>query len=134
MRNVIDLAARVLMALLFLPAGIGKLTHYAATAGYFTHVHIPTALLPLVILLEIGGGLAILLGFHTRIAAFALAVFCIAAAFLVHLHPGEPMQMINFWKNIALTGGFLAVYLHGAGSLSLDGRMRGRLTAAQATH
>ncbi|MGB6769258.1 MAG: DoxX family protein, partial [Methyloceanibacter sp.] len=81
-------------------------------------------LLPLVILTEVGGGLCILLGLFTRWAAIALAGFCVLTAIIFHWHPDDPMQMINFMKNITIAGGFLVLAGAGPGALALDDRNR----------
>ena len=120
MKNSTQLLGRILMAAIFIWAGIGKIIGYAGTEQYIESLGLAGGLLPLIILWELGGGLALLLGFFTRPIALALAIFCVATAFLVHFHPGNHMQMINFMKNIAMTGGFLFVAVQGAGDWSLD--------------
>ena len=122
MNNAIVLLARLLLAQIFLLAGLGKISGYAGAQGYMESVGVPGTLLPLVILLEIGGSLALLLGFMTRWAALALAGFCVAAALLFHLQPNDQMQMIMLMKNLAMAGGLLLRYGQGAGAYSLDGR------------
>lgn len=115
------LAARVLLAVMFLMAGISKLgAGYAGTQGYMEAMGVPGALLPLVILLEIGGAIALIIGFKTKLAAVALAVFTVAAALLFHANFDDQMQSILFMKNMAITGGFLALISMGAGRLSVD--------------
>ncbi|MES2919817.1 MAG: DoxX family protein [Pseudomonadota bacterium] len=115
-------AARLLMAWIFIGAGLSKTgAGYAGTAGYMASVGLPAALLPLVIALEIGGGLALVLGFQARLAALALAVFSIASGFIFH---GTPDQQIMLLKNLAMAGGLLAFTVFGAGRLSLDGETR----------
>lgn len=83
---------------------------------------VPGALLPLVIAAEILLPLAVVAGFMTRWAALALAGFCIAAAVLFHLEPGDRMQMINFMKNVTIAGGFLILAAAGPGAWALDNR------------
>ncbi|SON54609.1 Inner membrane protein YqjF [Hartmannibacter diazotrophicus] len=123
------LAARVLMSLIFITSGWSKLSGYAGTQAYMEAMGVPGALLPLVILTELGGGLAILLGFQTRIAAFLLAGFCLVSGYLFHYiaaqagGDGAMMQMINFWKNVAMGGGFVAILAAGAGVFSIDGKL-----------
>jgi putative oxidoreductase len=125
MNNAIVLLARILLAHIFLLSGFGKLgAGYAATQGYMAHMGVPGVLLPLVIALEIGGGLAVLVGFLTRWAALGLAVFCVAAALLFHRNFADQMQMIMFMKNYAMAGGFLMLYVHGAGAWSIDAKRR----------
>lgn len=120
MKQVSPLIARVFLAQLFLLAGISKISAYAATQGYMDAMGVPGALLPLVILLEIGGGLAILLGWKTSWTAIALAIFTVVAGAIFHHNFGDQMQMIMFMKNIAIAGGFIMLAVHGAGAYSID--------------
>jgi len=117
-----ELGGRLLLSALFILSGVGKLGAYAGTAAYMASAGVPGALLPLVIALEIGGGLAILLGWYTRIVAFLLAGFTLIAAFVFHSHFADQIQMIMFWKNVSITGGLLLLVVHGAGAWSIDGR------------
>ncbi len=114
---VMSLVARVLMAYIFIVAGWGKVTAYQATAAYMESMGVPAALLPMTILVELGGGLALLFGFQARFAALGLAVFSLITAFLFH---GSAEDGINFMKNLAMTGGLFFLMLHGAGKFSLD--------------
>jgi putative oxidoreductase len=113
---------RALMAIIFIQAGISKIFNYAGSQAYMEAAGVPGMLLPLVILLEAGGGIALLLGFFTRWTALALAGFCILAALLFHLKPDDQMQMISFMKNITIAGGFLVLAGAGPGALALDNR------------
>jgi putative oxidoreductase len=113
----VALIARILMAYIFLVAGWGKITAYSATVGYMESMGVPGAMLPLTILVEFGGGLALLFGFQARFAALGLAVFSLITAFLFH---GGAEDSINFMKNFAMTGGLLFLMLQGAGKLSID--------------
>ena len=115
---------RVLLAAMFIQAGIGKLFGYAGAQGYMEAHGIPGMLLPLVVLTELGGGLCVLLGLFTSFAAIALAGFCVLAAIFFHWQPGDQMQMINFMKNITIAGGFLVLAGAGPGALALDNRRR----------
>ncbi len=124
MQNVTKLGGRILMAVIFVLGGIGKISGYTGFVQYMQHLGMPGGLTPLVILLELGGGLALVFGVYTRIISIALAAFCVATAVLVHYHPGDEMQMINFMKNIAMTGGFLVLAAYGAGKLSLDEKLK----------
>ncbi len=117
--NYIPTAARVLLAVLFVLAGYGKIAGYDGTMGYMASQGVPGMLLPLVIALELGGGLLLIAGFQTRWVALALAAFTVAASLIFHIGDG---QMTMFLKNMAITGGLLLVYVHGAGPLSLDAR------------
>lgn len=117
-----DLGGRVLLALIFIIAGFDKIGGYEGTQAYMASQGVPGALLPLVILLELGGGIALVLGLFTRWVALALAGFSIASAVLFHFDPNDQMQMIQFMKNLAIAGGFLVLARHGAGAWSLDAR------------
>ncbi len=114
---------RLLISFMFVMSGISKIGGYAGTQGYMEAMGVPGMLLPLVILTEVGLGLAVIVGFKTRIAALGLAGFCILAAILFHANFSDQMQMIMFMKNIALAGGFLIIVAHGAGAYSLDSRL-----------
>jgi len=116
------MTGRVLMSAIFVMAGISKLGSYAATQGYMESMGVPGILLPLVILLELGGGVTVLLGWQTRISAFLLAGFCIVSALIFHANFGDQMQSILFMKNLAMAGGFLFLVAGGAGAWSLDAR------------
>ena len=122
MEKYVNLAGRVLLAHIFLLAGINKITGYSGTQGYMEAMGIPGMLLPLVILLEIGGALALIAGWQTRLAAYALALFSIVSALIFHSNLGDQMQMILFMKNWAMAGGLLVLAANGAGAYSLDNR------------
>jgi len=115
---------RVLIALIFIMSGISKISGFTGTQAYMESVGVPGILLPAVIAVELLGGLAIVLGWHARLAAFLLAGFCLLAGFLFHANFGDQMQMIMFLKNMALAGGFLMIVSHGAGPYSIDNRQR----------
>jgi putative oxidoreductase len=117
-----ELGGRVLLAALFLLSGVGKLGAYSGTAAYMASVGVPGALLPIVIGLEIGGALAIIVGWQTRITAFLLAGFTLLSALIFHSHLADQIQMIMFMKNVSISGGFLLLVAHGAGPLSIDAR------------
>lgn len=117
---ITDLVARVLLAAIFVISGLGKISGFEATQGYMQAMGVPGMLLPLVIILEIAGGAALIAGFQTRIAALLLAGFSLLAGLLFHFDLADQMQAILFWKNLALAGGLLMLSLHGAGPWSLD--------------
>ena len=123
MKDVALLVGRVLLALMFVIAGWGKISGYAGTQGYMEAMGVPGAILPLVILLELGGGLAIMLGLFTRSIAVLMGGFTLMAAFIFHYEPAEQMQMLMFMKNVSVAGGFLALAAAGAGAFSLDARL-----------
>jgi len=120
-----ELLGRILIASLFLIAGLGKIGAYAAMQGYMRSQGVPGALLPLVIALEVLGAIAIVIGYRTRIVAAALAVFTIVAGFVFH-GGADQMQRILLTKDIAIAGGFLLLVARGAGEWSLDARTAAR--------
>jgi putative oxidoreductase len=128
-QDVIALVGRILIAYLFIPAGIGKIMGFAGTVGYVASSGLPLPQLGAIIaiVVELGVGIAFLLGYKTRIAAIVLAVFTVLAALFFHKYWSAPdamkmMQQINFNKNIAIAGGLLAFAAFGPGRLSIDKR------------
>ncbi len=124
MEKYTNLAGRILLAHIFLLAGINKITGYSGTQGYMEAMGVPGMLLPLVIILEIGGAVALIVGWQTRWAAYALALFSIVAAVIFHGNLADQMQMILFMKNWALAGGLLVLAANGAGAFSLEQRAK----------
>ncbi len=129
LQNPLSLAGRLLLAALFLPAGIGKITGFAGTVGYISSagLPLPTVAAAVAILVEVGGGLALVAGFGTRLAAFVLALFTLVASFFFHAYWGVPaeqafVQQLLFFKNIAVVGGLFVLAAHGAGAWSLDAK------------
>lgn len=123
-------AGRVLIAILFLLSGLSKIAAPAMTQGYIASAGLPAPLLGylIAIIVEVGGGLLLLIGYQTRVVALILAAFTVVAALAFHHDFADQNQLIHFLKNIAVTGGLLQVAAFGAGALSLDVR---RLRAAQ---
>jgi putative oxidoreductase len=124
LRNVSEVAGRVLLASLFLASGLGKIGAYAATAGYMSAAGVPAALLPLVIVTEVLGGAAIIAGWQTRVTALLLAGFTLLSALLFHTNFADQIQTVMFLKNVSIAGAFLLLAANGAGPLSVDGRKR----------
>jgi len=121
--GLLSVVARLFASAIFIGAGISKLGSYEGTQGYMAAMGVPGGLLPLVIALELGGGIALLLGFQTRLVAFLLAGFSIIAGLIFHTG-ADQMQQIMLMKNFAMAGGLLAFTMFGAGRLSLDGETR----------
>ena len=117
-----ELGGRILIATIFILSGFTKITGYAGTQGYMEAMGVPGALLPLVIVTELGGGLLVVLGLWTRLAALALAGFSLLSAVLFHASFADQVQMIMFLKNFAIAGGFLFLVAHGPGPWSIDAR------------
>ena len=129
LQNTLQLASRALLALLFIPAGVSKIGGFEGTVGYIASAGLPFATLGAVIavVLEIGGGLALLTGLATRGAALLLAAFTVVAGVFFHAFWSLPadqvfVNQLMFFKNLAIVGGLLAVAAHGAGAWSLDAR------------
>lgn len=123
-QSPIVLVGRILLSIIFILAGFGKITALGGTAGYFGSMGLPMPMVTAVVvaLVELLGGIAILVGFQTRIVSYVLALFCVATAFVAHFDFADQMQAINFQKNLAMAGGFLVLAAYGAGALSIDAR------------
>lgn len=122
MNKYSSVIARILLAHIFVLAGMNKIMGYAGTQGYMDAMGVPGMLLPLVILLEVGGGLALIVGWQTRWASYALAGFTVLSAIIFHSNLGDQTHMIMFMKNFAIAGGLLLLAEHGAGAFSMDNR------------
>lgn len=116
-------AGRLFIALMFVMAGFNKIFAYDGTQGYMEAMGVPGGLLPLVILAEVVLGLAVIVGYQTRLAALGLAGFSIISAILFHGNFADQMEMTMFMKNFTIAGGFLFLVANGAGALSLDNRL-----------
>jgi putative oxidoreductase len=119
----LPLLGRLLMSSIFIYEGIALLRYPGGFTKYFASVHVPApeAAVWIAIVIQLAGGLAILLGFKARWAAAVLALFCLGTAFGVHLPAGDTANMIHFYKNLVMAGGFLYVVAYGAGRFSMDG-------------
>ena len=124
MNKLSDLIARVLLAAIFFISGVGKISAYAGTQSYMESQGVPGMLLPLVIGFEILVPVLLVIGWQTHYAALALAGFSIVTGLMFHFDFGDQMQSIMFMKNLAMAGGFILLFIHGAGELSLDSRLR----------
>jgi putative oxidoreductase len=126
--NVLNLLGRIAIAALFLPAGLNKLMAVEGTTGYFASLGLPAVavLVWVVIAIEVLGGIALILGYQTRIVAIGLAIFTVLASIAGHAFWAAPVDAVFiaqllFFKNIAVTGGLLILASSGAGSISIDG-------------
>ena len=122
MTGLIQLIGRIMLALIFILAGVGKITDPASTTGYMQSAGLPGLLLWPTIALELLGGIALVIGYKTRLVAFALAGFCLLTAALFHSNFADQMQMILFLKNIAIAGGLLLLAVGGSTAYSMDNR------------
>ena len=129
LQNPLSLIGRLLLAFMFVPAGFGKIAGFAGAVGYANSVGMPmaTAGVAAALVIELFGGLALLIGYRTRIAAVLLAIFTLVASFFFHNYWAMPaeaqmMQQLMFTKNLAIVGGLLAFAAFGAGGWSLDAK------------
>lgn len=118
----VPLVARIFIGLLFVVAGFGKLGDVAGFTGYLTSGGLPAILAWPTIALELLGGIALIVGFQTRIVAVLLAGFTLLAALLYHFQPADQMQMTMFLKNLAIAGGLFLLFANGAGAVAVDKR------------
>jgi putative oxidoreductase len=129
LQNTTVLVGRILLGLIFVLSGFGKIAGFEGTAGYIASkgLPLPTLLAALTIVVEVVGGLALIVGFFTRQAALALAGFTLLAALLFHAFWAAPAaqamgEQISFMKNLSIAGGMLILAAFGPGSLSLGAR------------
>ena len=124
MVGFIQLLGRIMLALIFVLAGIGKIIDPAGTSSYMESMTVDGMLLWPVIALEVLGGIALIVGYKTSIVAFALAIFCIAAAVIFHSNFGDKMQMVLFLKNFSMAGGLLILSVSGKTAYSIDNKKK----------
>ncbi|MCW5654081.1 DoxX family protein [Hydrogenophaga sp.] len=131
LQNPLALIGRILLAIVFVPAGFSKIAGFTGTVGYATAMGLPlpSVGVAIALVIELAGGLALLIGLGTRYAALALALFTLVASYYFHAYwalPAEQqmMQQLMFFKNIAITGGLLAFAAFGPGALSVDARRK----------
>ena len=122
--NAAALVGRILLAAIFIQAGWGKIGGFEATQAYMTKSGVSGSLLPLVIAVELLGGILIVVGWQTRLVAVGLAVFTVLAAVLFHMNFGDRNQSIHYMKKLAIAGGFLILAAGGAAAWSIDGKRR----------
>ncbi|MGF1789847.1 DoxX family protein [Photobacterium profundum] len=118
--NMLNLIGRLLLVILFVLSGIGKITGYEGTQQYMDALGVPSALLPIVISLELGGSLLLIVGYQTRLIALLMAGYSVITALIFHQPLSDQIQFLMFWKNISMAGGFLIVASSGAGLFSFD--------------
>jgi putative oxidoreductase len=120
----VPLLGRILIAILFVPAGFQKLTGFQGTVEYTAQhsVPLPALAVAAAIAIEFGGGLLLLVGYKARWVAAAMALFTVVAAVFFHFNFADQGEQINFMKNLAIAGGLLQIVYFGAGPMSLDNR------------
>ena len=124
--SALILAGRALLSIIFILAGFAKLTAISGTAGWFASIGLPLPTVTTVVvgLVELAAGIAILVGFQTRIAAIVLGLFTLAATAIAHTDFADQVQMMFLQKNLAISGGLFVLAAFGAGALSIDARRR----------
>ena len=129
LQNTLALIGRILLAFIFVRYGFDKIVSFEGTARYIASkgLPMPAVLATLALIVELGGGLLVVVGLFTRWAALALAVFCFMTAFLFHPYWSLPAanqmaEQISFWKDLALAGGLLVLAAFGPGTISFDAR------------
>jgi putative oxidoreductase len=135
MNRYLPLIGRVLIGLPFAMSGLGKLAAYGPTTAMIGAVGLPVPPLAFLVavVLELGGGILLIVGYQARTVALALAVFCVATGVAFHSNFADQNQMIHFLKNVMMAGGLLQIAAFGAGALSLDSRLsRGGVPVASA--
>ena len=132
LQNPLALIGRILLAVLFITSGFSKISGFDGTVGYIASKGLPLASLGAVIaiVVELGGGLAVLFGFFARYVAIVMAIFTLAAGVFFHNYWAVPAEQvmnmqIHFWKNVSIAGGFLLLAAFGPGAISIDAK-RGR--------
>ncbi len=122
--NLAALLGRILIAAIFLWSGFGKVMNFDGTVAYIASAGLPApyAAAIVAIVVEVIGGLCVLVGFQARFSALVVAIFSVAAAFSFHSDFADPMQKVNFFKNLAIAGGLLQIVASGPGGISIDRR------------
>lgn len=124
-KDELMLVGRVLASIIFIVAGFSKIGTFAATSGYVGSVlPFPELITALVIVIELVGGLMVLVGFKMQLAAWSIAIFTLLAAFLFHFDLADQMQSGQFMKNLSIAGGFIYLALVGPGKYALGGMMK----------
>ena len=121
--QIIELVGRVFISLIFLLAGIGKVFNYEGTISYMESFSVPSYLLIPAIVVEILFPLLIIVGYKTKFSAMMLALFAISLAIIFHTDFSNQIELMSFLKNFAIAGGFLIIFVRGAGKYSIDYRL-----------
>ena len=122
--RIIEIFGRIFLSAVFLIAGVNKIFNYEGTTAYMESFGVPDFLYIPAIILEILFPLLIVIGYKTKISALIMAIFTIVVAIIFHTNFADQMQFTSFFKNIAIAGGFLIIFIKGAGEYSLDHKFR----------
>ena len=120
---IIEIFGRIFLSAIFLIAGVNKIFNYEGTTSYMESFGIPGFLYIPAIIVEILFPLLLIIGYRTKLSAFALAIFTLTTALIFHTDLTNQMQLISFLKNFAIAGGFLILFINGAGKYSLDHKL-----------
>ena len=118
--NIVEVVSRIFLSALFLFNGIAKIFYYEGTIEYMENFSVPGYLIIPAIIIEILFPLLIIIGYKTKLAAIILALFAILLAIIFHTDFSNQMQLMSFLKNFAIAGGFLIIFIRGAGEYSID--------------
>jgi putative oxidoreductase len=120
LRDVVLLIGRLLLALIFVHEGYMLVTHFGGGAAYMAKQGVTRPLFVMVIALQLGAGLALVVGLLTRLGALGLGLFCLMTAFIFHTNLGDQNELLHFEKDLGIAGGMFTLMIVGAGTLSLD--------------
>jgi len=128
--HVIDVLGRIFLSTLFLIEGTNKIFNYEETIQYMENFGVPEYLAIPAIILEILFPLLLIIGYQTKIAALVMMIFTIVVAIIFHTNFDDQMQFITFFKDIAIAGGFIIIFVNGAGKFSVDYKLKSNKTNA----
>ena len=128
--HVIDVLGRIFLSTIFLIEGANKIFNYEETIQYMENFGVPGYLAIPAIILEILFPLLLIIGYQTKIAALVMMIFTIVVAIIFHTNFDDQMQFINFFKDIAIAGGFIIIFVNGAGKFSVDYKLKSNKTNA----
>ena len=118
--NIVEVLGRIFLSAIFLINGVGKIFYYEGTIQYMENFNVPGNLIIPAIIVEILFPILLIIGYQTRFSALILSLFTLTLAVIFHTDFSDQMQLISFLKNIAITGGFLIIFVRGAGKYSVD--------------
>ena len=121
--NVIEILGRIFLATIFLINGVEKIFHYEGTIQYMENFDVPGNLIIPAIIVEILFPILLIIGYQTKFSALILSLFTLTLAVIFHTDFSDQMQLISFLKNIAIAGGFLIIFVRGAGKYSIDNKL-----------
>ena len=128
--HVIEVLGRIFLSTLFLIEGTNKIFNYEGTIQYMENFGVPGYLAIPAIILEILFPLLLIIGYQTKIAALVMMIFTIVVAIIFHTNFDDQMQFITFFKDIAIAGGFIIIFVNGAGKFSVDYKLKSNKTNA----